>query len=166
MPILESNADQSAYRRVLITTGLGLLFGLFFGLPPALGARAMGGPWLPYGLGVILCGLFVGFLLASLVVRFLVAGPRPRASAASSQGSPSHKPFHLPHNGNPVDHPLSPIGQRLAGANFLLENLDSERARLHDSRVGSAAEQNIVWRELLELELQDIDEQVGRIRFR
>jgi hypothetical protein len=51
---------------------------------------------------------------------------------------------------------------RLAAAVARLERLDVERERWGDSRFGKTAE-NIIWGELIELELQEIDEQVSRI---
>jgi len=55
------------------------------------------------------------------------------------------------------------IRQRLAEAKACLEDLDAERQRRGDSGFGKTTEGRIVWSELLELELQDIDEQVSRI---
>jgi hypothetical protein len=52
---------------------------------------------------------------------------------------------------------------RLAEAVARLERLDVERERQGDSRFGKTAENGIIWGELIELELQEIDEQVGRI---
>jgi len=45
-----------------------------------------------------------------------------------------------------------------------LERLDAEREERGDSGFGKAAEDRIVWGELIELELQEIDAQVDRIR--
>lgn len=53
--------------------------------------------------------------------------------------------------------------QRLAEAVARLERLDAERERRRDSRLGKTTENRIVWSELIELELQEIDEQVSRI---
>jgi hypothetical protein len=53
--------------------------------------------------------------------------------------------------------------QRLAEAVARLERLDAERERRGDSRFGRTAENRIIWGELIELELQEIDEQVSRI---
>jgi hypothetical protein len=52
---------------------------------------------------------------------------------------------------------------RLAEAVARLERLDAERDRRGDSRFGRTAENRIIWGELIELELQEIDEQVSRI---
>jgi hypothetical protein len=53
--------------------------------------------------------------------------------------------------------------RRLAEAVARLERLDVERERRSDSRFGKTAENRIIWGELIELELQEIDEQVSRI---
>ena len=52
---------------------------------------------------------------------------------------------------------------RLAEAVARLERLDAERERRGDSRFGRTTESRIIWGELIELELQEIDEQVSRI---
>ena len=55
------------------------------------------------------------------------------------------------------------VGQRLTEGKASLDGLDLERARRGDSTFGRALENKTIWRELLELELQDVDEQIGRI---
>ena len=164
MPILESNRDQSATRTILLTTGLGVIFGLFFGLPPALGARVMGLTWVPYGLGVILSGLVVGLSLAYLVVAFLFDMPYPCIPVSVSPSAPVLESLGATGSRKPEKCAVTTIRQRLAEENVALAKLDAERERLHDSHFGATTEQRIVWGELLELELQDIDEQVSRIR--
>jgi hypothetical protein len=52
---------------------------------------------------------------------------------------------------------------RLADAVARLERLEAERERRGDSRFGKITENRIVWGELIQLELQEIDEQVSRI---
>jgi hypothetical protein len=42
--------------------------------------------------------------------------------------------------------------------------LQAERDRLGDPAYAKATEDEIIWNELVELELQDIDEQLTRIR--
>jgi hypothetical protein len=53
--------------------------------------------------------------------------------------------------------------QRLAEEVACLERLDAERERRGDSCFGKNTESRIVWSELIELELQEIDEQMSRI---
>ncbi len=55
------------------------------------------------------------------------------------------------------------IHERLAAARARLDLLELERSRSGDPLLGRAVEQRIVWRELLDLELQDVDEQIERI---
>lgn len=59
--------------------------------------------------------------------------------------------------------PPSANRARLAGEKAYLDHLDEERARQGNSGFGMTAEERIVWGELLELELQDIDEQLSRL---
>ena len=58
----------------------------------------------------------------------------------------------------------SRVQQRLAQGFETLEAIQRERTEMHDLLIGKALEQRIVHRELLELELQDLDEQMDRIR--
>jgi hypothetical protein len=53
--------------------------------------------------------------------------------------------------------------QRLAEAVVRLERLDAQRERRGDSSFGKTTENRIIWSELIELEMQEIDEQVSRI---
>lgn len=159
MPILESDTARSARRTVLLTVGLGTLFGLFFGLPPALSARAMGLQWMPYGAALILSGLIVGLSLAYLVMAFLLDAPYPHFPVSAGIVTPVMQPRVLPGNAQPLRRISSVIGRRLADGNARLERLDADR----DSRFAETTAQRIVWSELLELELQDIDEQMSRI---
>ncbi len=57
-----------------------------------------------------------------------------------------------------------PVPDRLRDELARLERLDLERERLGDSNFGQLSEDRIVWSELIELELQEVDEQVNRIR--
>ncbi len=53
--------------------------------------------------------------------------------------------------------------KRLAEAFNCLQKLERQRAYGHDPVFGKSVEERIIWRELLELELQDVDEQIERI---
>jgi hypothetical protein len=55
------------------------------------------------------------------------------------------------------------ICDRLAEGAACLIRLDEERGRRGDSCFGKTAEDRIVWSELIDLEMQEIDEQVSRI---
>jgi hypothetical protein len=52
---------------------------------------------------------------------------------------------------------------RLVEAASCLERLELERTLRRDPSLGRLIEERIICRELLELELQEIDEQIGRI---
>lgn len=53
--------------------------------------------------------------------------------------------------------------RRLALAFSRLEDLQLIRSRAGDPLFGKSSEERIIWRELLELELQEVDEQIERI---
>jgi hypothetical protein len=54
--------------------------------------------------------------------------------------------------------------RRLLEEKARLDRFQAERDRLGDPAYEKAAEDEIIWSELVELELQDIDEQLTRIR--
>jgi hypothetical protein len=139
MPVLESK--QFAMQRNLLAGTSGAVIGLFFGVPPAWGAHTMGLPWIPYGIGVITVCLVVGLLIA-----YTIESLFPRTRTTTEQPSPEG----------------SPIRRRLAEQKARLDSLAAQRERRGDSGFGMSTEERIVWAELLELELQDIDEQVSR----
>lgn len=63
-------------------------------------------------------------------------------------------------------HPQAPscaTHQRLVRAFSRLEEIQFVRDDRQDPRFGKPAEDRIIWRELLELELQNVDEQVERV---
>jgi len=119
----------------------GFVLGLVFSIPSAFGAVAMGLRWAPYGVAAITEGLVVGLLIAFIADVLLP----PRSTRLSNA-------------------PRSAAWQRLAEEKACLEHLDAERAYRRDSAFGKTTEDRVVWGELLDLELQDIDEQVQRIR--
>ncbi len=63
-----------------------------------------------------------------------------------------------------LSQPTSDIRGRLAAEMAQLELLRTERDRLGDPAYEKGAEDEIIWNELVELELQDIDEELARIR--
>ena len=68
---------------------------------------------------------------------------------------------HIP---KPDDAGSSSVRDRLAEGKAGLERIAHERDDRKDPDLGKVAEDRIVWRELIELELQQLDEEVGRIR--
>ena len=57
---------------------------------------------------------------------------------------------------------ISPLHERLAKAAAYLERLDVERFARGNPNLGKSIEERIIWRELLDLELQKFDEQIER----
>jgi hypothetical protein len=56
-----------------------------------------------------------------------------------------------------------PIHERLAQGFSRLQDIQLVRNHRKDPYFGKSSEERIIWRELLELELQDVDEQIERI---
>lgn len=59
--------------------------------------------------------------------------------------------------------PARSTRQRLADSFACLESIQLMRDRTDDPLFGRRAEDEIVWRELVELQLQEVDEQIERI---
>ena len=64
----------------------------------------------------------------------------------------------------PPPAPNSETRRRLAEEMARLQMLQVERDRLGDPAYEKTVEDEIIWNELVELEIQDIDEQLTRIR--
>lgn len=56
-----------------------------------------------------------------------------------------------------------PTRQRLVRGFSRLQDIQLVRNHRQDPHFGKAVEERIIWRELIELELQDVDEQIERI---
>jgi len=151
MPILEPAADRYPTRRLLVNGWCkrAAVLGLVFSIPSALGAQVSAWSWTPDGAAAI---ALVGGLLIALGVYALVKRKRTPEGGRSPVWE------------RPGGAGASAVRQRLAEEKARLEDLDAERACRGDSAFGKATEERIIWGELLDLELQDIDEQVGRIR--
>ena len=131
----------------------GWMLGLIFSVPTALGMHALGSRWVPYGLAVVASGLVTGLLVA-----FLTDTLAPYEKTATSRRSLQlHRSSESPRP-NSRESQMDAIRQRLAEEKVCLDGLDSERQRRGDSGLGRATEDRVIWRELLELELQAIDE--------
>lgn len=160
MPILELKTGKSATRGFLLTAGLGVIFGLFFSVPSAYAVHAMGFSIVPFSAGAILMGLLAGYLLAFLIVTYLLSLP----TASVKEGTDTAQPVHRPAKRRAArKSPANALSSRLAEEKASLDRLDIERDFRHDAAFEKITEQRIIWSELLELELQDIDEQIGRI---
>lgn len=136
----------------------GPLIGSVFGILSAFGAHALGLRWVPYGVASITEGLAAGLLIALLLDAVLPRTPAP----ADPLPLPSEPPAAaVQAKSNPC--PGRTIRLRLAEETACLEDLDAQRNRRGDSGFGKTIEDRIVWGELLELELQEIDERVSHI---
>jgi hypothetical protein len=69
-----------------------------------------------------------------------------------------------PEISNPADEGSEVIRKRLSDEKARLDEVDAERQRRGDTGLGRVREDKIIWHELIELELQEIEEQVTRIR--
>lgn len=136
----------------------GWVLGLFFSIPAAVGTHAPGLKHAPYGLALMTSGLIAGLLVAFLTDTLL-----PGRTASPGQHRPAPQRSSGPEIPATREFEIGGIRQRLSEGKACLENLDVERRRQHDSAFGRATEDRVVWGELLELELQEIDEQVRRI---
>jgi hypothetical protein len=147
------------------TTGLtrwwkqGLVLGLVFGVTSALGALALGLKWLPYGVAAITEGLVDGLLIASIADAVV-----PLRRTSNDPNSPGSGPLlNAGSATSPKRSSMSATWRRLAEEKTCLDHLDAERAYQRNTSFGKTTEDRILWSELLDLELQDIDEQVSRI---
>ncbi len=137
----------------------GAAWGLVFSIPSVFGAHALGLPW------VLSVAVPVTFSVCSGILMALIADslfPRPAVSA-----DPASPASDGPRGGAPNTKaepcPAKPVRKRLAKGKAALEHIEEERERRGDPRFGQTTEDRIVWNELIELELQEIDEQVSRI---
>jgi len=72
-------------------------------------------------------------------------------------------PFRRKHDrATANDQIASPVAQRLAQEFALLRELELERTLSGNPSYGRGAEDRIIWRELFDLELQEVDEQISR----
>ena len=69
------------------------------------------------------------------------------------------KQSRTPAEEDPKFHHASPIGQRLADEFAFLEEIEFQRNFRGDPSYRKTAEERIVWRELFDLELQELDQQ-------
>ena len=135
----------------------GCALGILFSIPSVFGLRGLGLKGAPYGVAVMVAGLVSALLVAFLTDHIVPCERRSRHRSRALH--PPGSATRAKSGGSTMDE----IRQRLAAEKAGLEELDAERERRGDSRFGKAAEDRIVWNELLDLELQDIDEHVSRI---
>ena len=136
----------------------GPVFALAFSLLSGCGALALGLGWVPLSIAALTEDMVVALLIA-----FLADAIFPCKLEPSDQPSP--EPACMPEaRTTGLEERSTMIKQRLAEEKSLLDQLDSEREYRGDSSFRKTAEDRIVWGELLDLELQDFDEQLNRIR--
>jgi hypothetical protein len=132
----------------------GLPLGLLFALPCATFTYAIGFRWV--GAAGVVAEALAGLLIALLVD---VIMPKARPASRVADARPARKTGSAEPTFGPS---ATDIRRRLSEGEAELERLDTERQRRGDPRLGKTAEDRIIWGELLELELQDIDERVSR----
>ncbi len=142
----------------------GAAWGLVCGIPSAFGARALGLPWMPYAIAPVVFSIWSGAVMAFLADAFfppaaISAGGAPSVPEGASAGAVETKTEMCPD----TPYPSEPVRKRLAEGNAELEYLDAERELRADPRFGRTTEDRIIWSELIELELQEIDELESRI---
>jgi hypothetical protein len=135
---------------------LGLTLGLGFSLPPALGVLALGLQWRAYGLALFVEGMTTALLIALLANSIF---PREQASAVPPVQRPTLPTTSACRESGGTA--MDTLGQRLAKGKDILERLDAARIRQGNQCFGKTAEDKVIWCELLDLELQDLDELIG-----
>ena len=134
MPILEAKKNRAPIPRGVLAAGAGAILGFQIWLA----ALVFGLAGTPYVAALIPAGAALGLLVT-----------------VSLHRRPSSRTRPLPD---------SPTCRRLAEEKACMDRLDAELEWRGGSGVEKAVEERIVWRELLELELQDLDERMDRIR--
>lgn len=137
----------------------GLVLALLFNLPTAVGAQAFGLRYATFGVAVIVSGLASGLIVAFLTDTFLPL-VRETTHPTSKVRQPPGKFKGTSVRGCGKDS----LRERLLEGKACLEDLDGERQRQGDFGFGRLIEERVIWSELLDLELQEIDEQANRIR--
>jgi hypothetical protein len=135
-----------------------LLLWPVFAIPSAWVAHASVVRWAPLGAAVMIAGL-----IDSLLIAFITDGLFPGADKSSETYAQALECPARRKNPDPADGPAGTLRRRLAEANASLEYLDAERESRRQPAFGKATEDRAVWRELLDLELQDIDERLTHI---
>ncbi len=123
----------------------GFVLGLVFSIPSAAMATGQKHPALC--IAAITEALLAGPLIALVVDSLFAKEPQPDTAVREVKR-----------------HAFSRTGQRLETEKEFLDVLDAQRAQCGRRGFGFATEDRIIWRELLDLELQDLDEQMLRLR--
>jgi hypothetical protein len=139
--------------------GAGL--GVLFSLPSVLMLRTVDRAWAP--LAIALCA---GSIAAGMIIAFLTDTVCPLETKAKADRAPAvPTPEHHSEPASAGQRSASGVaGRRLKEGKRALDDLDRQRRLRHDESFGHEAEDRIVWRELIDLELQEIDSQLDRYR--
>lgn len=133
------------------------VLGLAFSIPSSWGAIALAPKCVAYSIGAIAEGLAVALLIA-----FLADAIFPHKLESSDHHWVGLA--RLRKTGTTIaEERCSVARRRLAEEKALLDQLDRER-EYQGSDYRKTMEDRLVWGELLDLELQDFDEQLNRIR--
>ena len=136
----------------------GWVLGLLFSIPIVLGTHALGLKYALCGVAAIVAGLVSGLLVA-----FLTDTLVPFVGKLTHHPSELQEPSSGSESPDARECKTGALWQRLSEEKARLEDLDAERERRSDLGFGRAIEDRVIWRELLDLELQEIDEHVSRI---
>jgi len=137
--------------------GLGL--GALFSVPSTVALSVKDPLRVPLALAIC-----AGSMAAGVLIALLTDCICPRTPAPSVDLDSAAEPPRAFEDSGVRPRPANANARRLADAKNRLERLDAERELRHNPAYCQTAEDRIVWRELLELELQDIDDRVGRLR--
>jgi hypothetical protein len=137
--------------------GAGL--GALFSLPSVIAL----GPMNRTGavLGISLCA---GSMAAGVIIAFLTDTICPRRQPAADDSKRPARPSELRKKPTDLPRDASSTCRRLADGERALEQIESERELRGDAAFGQEAEDRIVWRELIELELQEIDAHLNHLQ--
>ena len=142
MPILELKAKRPPILVILATAGVSAVLGF------------VGWRLVEHGVAAIAAGLLIVLVSGRLL---LPARRSVDAGCSNMKPAAGLGTVKLEKCG------ASAIRHRLAADKASLDYLDAERERRSEPGFGKTIEERVIWGELLELELQDLDEQLRRI---
>lgn len=139
----------------------GAILGVLFSIPSVIALGFMN----RFGAAMAIA-LCVGSIAAGAMTAFLTDIICPRRQRQRSESSRAARPPEPP---EPVAEPPLPrnangASRRLAEGKRALAQIESERRLRGDAAFGQEAEDRIVWRELIELELQELDAHLNHLQ--
>lgn len=139
----------------------GLSWGALFSLPSVVALRAMTPGGAARALALCAGTMAAGVLIAVLTDSICPRKPEPPPEVEDAD---ILEPLAAEDSSARRPQPADELGRRLVDGKSRIEELDAERKMRRDPGFAQAAEDRIVWRELLDLELQEIDDRVARSR--